>query len=87
MNVMQYKGYAARIEYSNEDGCFIGHLLGINDLIGFHGDSVNDLRAAFEDAVDDYLETCGKLGREPQKPYSGSIMLKISPDIHAAMAV
>ncbi len=70
MNTMSFKGYAARIEYSEDDGCFVGHIADINDIVGFHGDSVAELRAAFEEAVDDYLETCRKLERTPEKPYS-----------------
>ena len=57
MNTMNYKGYVARIEYSEEDGCFIGHIAGINDIVGFHASSVAELRTAFEEAVDDYLYT------------------------------
>ena len=87
MNTMNYKGYAARIEYSDEDGCFIGHIAGIRDVVGFHGDSVTELRAAFEEAVDDYLETCEKLNRTPQKPYSGNLMLRLPPDVHAKIAM
>ena len=83
---MTYKGYAARIEYSDEDGCFIGHIAAIKDVVGFHGESVADLRAAFEEAVDDYLETCAKLNRTPQKPYSGNLILRVPPEIHAAVA-
>lgn len=86
MKNMRYKGYAARIEYSDKDGCFVGHIAGIRDVVGFHGESVAELRSAFEEAVDDYLETCAKLGREPQKTYSGKLMLRIPPDIHAAVA-
>lgn len=56
-NTIYYKSYAARIEYSDEDGCFIGHIAGISDIVGFHGDSVSELHIAFEEAVDDYLET------------------------------
>ena len=63
MNLMTYKDYSARIEYSDEDGCFIGHIAGIRDVVGFHGESVAELRAAFEEAVDDYLATCEKLNR------------------------
>lgn len=55
MSTMIYKGYAARIEYSDEDACFIGHIARIKDVIGFHADSVKELRAAFIEAVDDYL--------------------------------
>lgn len=87
MNTMTHKGYAAQIEYSDEDQCFIGHIAGIKYVVGFHGESVSELRAAFEEAVDDYLETCARLNRLPQKPYSGKLMLRIPPEIHAAVAV
>ncbi len=83
MSTMTCKGYAARIEYSDEDGCFVGHIAGIRDVIGFHAESVKELRAAFEDAVNDYLSTCEKLGRAPQKPYSGKLMLRVPPEVHA----
>jgi len=86
MNTMIYRGYASRIEYSDDDRCFVGHIVGINDIVGFHGESVADLRRAFEEAVDDYLETCEKLGRAPQKPYSGKLMLRVPPEMHAAIA-
>jgi predicted HicB family RNase H-like nuclease len=87
VNTMTYKGYAARVEYSDADQAFIGHIAGISDIVGFHGESVAELRAAFEEAVDDYLETCEKLGRAPQKPYSGKLMLRVPPEVHAAVAV
>ncbi|MFM8454575.1 MAG: type II toxin-antitoxin system HicB family antitoxin [Gammaproteobacteria bacterium] len=87
MSTMIYKKYAARIEYSDEDKCFIGHIAGINDVVGFHGDSVKDLELAFHQAVDDYLLTCKKLGKMPQKPYSGHIMLRIPPEVHARSAM
>jgi predicted HicB family RNase H-like nuclease len=86
MKTMSYRGYAARIEYSDEDQCFVGHIVGIDDIVGFHGDCVADLRDAFREAVDDYLETCEKLGRAPQKPYSGRLMLRVPPEVHAAVA-
>ncbi|MBU2966730.1 type II toxin-antitoxin system HicB family antitoxin [Amphritea sp. 2_MG-2023] len=85
-NSMLYQGYAARIEFSSEDECFIGHIAGIKDVIGFHGETVSELKAAFEDAVTDYLETCRAVGKAPQKPYSGKLMLRMSPEIHAAVA-
>lgn len=87
MKTMTYQGYAARIEYSDEDGCFVGHVAGIRDVIGFHGESVAELRAAFEDAVDDYLQTCAQLGRPAQRPYSGRLMLRIPPEVHAHAAM
>lgn len=87
MSTMTYKSYAARIEYSDEDACFVGHIAGIKDVVGFHGDTVATLRAAFRGAVDDYFATCKKLGRAPQKPYSGKLMLRVSPEVHARAAM
>lgn len=87
MSPMKYKGYVARIEYSDDDGLFIGHIAGIQDVIGFHGESVSELRQLFHEAVDDYLDTCSKLGREPQKPYSGKLSLRLDPALHARVAL
>lgn len=87
MNTMTYKGFAARVEYSEEDGCFVGHIVGIRDVIGFHGESVAALRAAFGEAVDDYLKTCKKLKQEPNRPYSGQFRLRLDPGLHARAAM
>ena len=87
MNTMEHNGFAARVEYSEEDGCFIGHIAGIRDVIGFHGESVAQLRAAFVEAVDDYLATCKKLGNIPNKPYSGQFRLRLAPELHARAAM
>ena len=85
-NSLTYQGYAARIEFSAEDECFVGHIAGIQDTVGFHGESVSELTEAFREAVDDYLATCDKVGKTPQKPYSGKLMLRLPPEIHAAVA-
>lgn len=86
-NTMTYKGYRAIISYSAEDECLVGHLAGINDVVGFHGDSVEEIRKAFEEAVDFYLESCAKFGHKPNKPYSGRVTLRLPPDLHAKLAV
>lgn len=83
MNTMTYKGYAARIEYSEDDGCFVGHLAGIRDIVGFDGQTVAELKARFHEAVDDYLWGCQQLGTEPNKPFSGRVMLRLPPELHA----
>ena len=75
MNTMSYKGQTARLEFDDRDNIFVGHILGIADVIGLHADTVQALRAAFEEAVDDYIETCAKIGKEPQKPASPSLSL------------
>ena len=84
MNVMNYKGYTARIEYDPEDRIFVGHLSGINDIVGFHGTTVDELEQAFTEAVDDYIAACEKLGQEPNRPASGKLMLRVPPEVHAA---
>lgn len=71
MITMTYKEYTAQIVYSEEDGCFIGDLVGIRDIVSFHGDSLAEIREAFEEAVDDYLLTCQEFNRSPQKPVRG----------------
>lgn len=86
-NVMSYKGYQARIEYDDEDGIFTGRLAGIRDGVGFHADTVEGLREAFHEAVEDYLETCAKIGKEPQKAYSGQMMFRVNPEVHRKAAL
>lgn len=86
MNTLSRKGYVARIEFDDDDGLFVGRLIGIDDVVGFHGDSVASLRAAFEEAVEDYLASCARLGREPQRPYSGRFNIRIPADLHARAA-
>lgn len=82
-----YRGYAARIEYDDDDRIFTGRIAGIRDGVGFHADSVNGLRQAFHDAVEDYLETCAKIGKEPQKAYSGRVMFRLNPETHRRAAL
>lgn len=84
---MSCKGYTARIAYEDEDGVFVGRIAGIRDGVSFHGASVDELKAAFEEAVDDYLETCARIGKEPQRAYSGQVMFRIDPEIHRRAAL
>uniref|UniRef100_E6QPF8 HicB family protein n=1 Tax=mine drainage metagenome TaxID=410659 RepID=E6QPF8_9ZZZZ len=87
MNIMTHKGYTARIEFDERDNIFVGRLLGIRDIIGFHADTVADLRVALKESVEDYLEACRKLGKPPDKPASGRMMLRVPPSLHAAALV
>ena len=87
MSSMNYKGYSARIEYDDEDEIFFGRIAGIRDGVGFHADTVADLKAAFHEAVDDYLAACASIGKNPLKPYSGNLMLRVPPDTHARVAL
>lgn len=86
-SAMTYKGYAARIEYDDEDGIFVGRIAGIRDGVGFHADTVDRLREAFHEAVEDYIDTCARIGKEPQKTYSGQVMFRVSPEVHRKAAL
>lgn len=86
MKPLTYKGYAAHVEFDAEDRLFFGRLAGIDDIISFHGETVDKLVKAFEDAVDDYLETSEKIGRAQQRSYSGRLMLRVPPEVHAHAA-
>ncbi|WP_438268445.1 type II toxin-antitoxin system HicB family antitoxin [Mariluticola halotolerans] len=80
---LSYQGYQASVEFDAEDDIFVGRVLGINDVVGFHADDVKTLKQAFAEAVDDYLATCRKLGKTPEKLFSGNLMLRIAPSVHA----
>lgn len=83
-DVLTYKGYSTRPEYSIEDGVIFGKIEGISDLVSFECDSTapEDVEAAFREAVDDYLEACRAVGKEPNKSYKGSFNVRIDPVLH-----
>ncbi len=83
---MHYKGYDTEVVYEAEDDLLVGHILNISDIIGFHGDSIAAVRAAFEESVDDYLEHCKNIGKQPNKPFTGKVMFRIAPSTHAKAA-
>jgi predicted HicB family RNase H-like nuclease len=87
MNTMRYKGYVCRIDLDARDQILVGRLLGIRDIVSFHADSVTELHSAFEEAVDDYIATCDKLGKTPEKPASGKLMLRVAPNVHSAALI
>jgi predicted HicB family RNase H-like nuclease len=87
MNTLTYKGYTARIDFDDRDNILVGKLLGIKDFVSFHADNVVELRTAFEEAVEDYIETCKKINKLPAKPVNGKILLRVPPEIHAAALV
>jgi predicted HicB family RNase H-like nuclease len=84
MNTMTYKGYAARLDYDDDDKIIVGRILGIRDIVTFHGEAVPEMERAFHEAVDDYLAACAKLGQAPDKPVSGRMMLRVPQEVHRA---
>ncbi len=83
---LTYKGYSARVDYSPEDEALVGRVVGISDSVSFHGESVSEMVQSFHDAVDSYIMSFEAKGEPPQKPYSGQVMFRIPPELHARIA-
>ena len=79
---MTYKGYQATVELDEEAGIFHGDVMNTRDVITFQGTSVGELKQAFEDSVDDYLEFCASRGEDPEKPFSGKFLVRVPPEVH-----
>lgn len=80
--MMNYKGYIGKVEFDDEAGILSGIVINTRDVITFQGQSVGEIKKAFEESVDDYLEWCKEDGVEPEKPYSGKFNVRISPETH-----
>ena len=85
-DMMRYKDYRAVISYDEEDRIFVGEVFGISDSLNFHGRSIDELEEAFHDSVENYLELCRKIGKNPQKEYSGTFNVRTSPALHEKAA-
>lgn len=87
MGNLKYKGYLGSVEYSAEDECLFGKVLGLSkDTITYEGQTVAELKVDFETGVDSYLVSCAERGIEPTKSYSGSLNVRLTPDIHSQLA-
>ncbi|MFL5754387.1 MAG: type II toxin-antitoxin system HicB family antitoxin [Bacteroidia bacterium] len=86
-DVLTYKGYTGTVEFNAADQVLHGKVAGINDLVTYEGDSIKQLYRGFKEAVDDYLETCNKLGKEPEKVYKGIFNVRINPELHKQAAL
>jgi predicted HicB family RNase H-like nuclease len=88
MSTLNYRGYLGSIEPSVEDECLHGRIQFINDIITYEGESIAELKAAFEAAVNRYLQHCAKTGKQPNKPCSGTFNVRLGEELHrkAAMA-
>ena len=80
---MEYLGYVGSVVFDDEAGIFHGDVINTRDVITFQGESVAEIRQAFRDSVDDYLEFCADLGEAPEKPMSGKFNVRITPRLHA----
>jgi predicted HicB family RNase H-like nuclease len=86
-DLLRYKGYSTRPEYSAEDHVFYGKILGINDLVDFQSENAKELENEFHKAVDDYLDFCQEVGKEPEREYSGLFNVRIPPELHKEISM
>ncbi|MFO7883930.1 MAG: type II toxin-antitoxin system HicB family antitoxin [Desulfobacteraceae bacterium] len=85
--MIEYKGYFARVEFDDEANIFHGEVINLRDVITFQGESVDELRKAFTDSVEDYLEFCSERGEDPEKPYSGKFLVRVGPELHKTLVI
>jgi predicted HicB family RNase H-like nuclease len=81
-DILQYKDFIGSVHFNADDEIFFGKIEGIDDLISFEGNSVSELKQAFEEAVDDYIVLCKEHGKKIEKSYKGSFNVRIAPEIH-----
>lgn len=87
MGNLKYKGYIGSVEYNEEDNCLFGKVLGMSkDVISYEGVTIDELKIDFEAGVDAYLESCSSRGLEPRKAYSGTLNVRLNPEIHTKIA-
>jgi predicted HicB family RNase H-like nuclease len=83
--MLEYKGYVGTVEA--EDGVFLGRVAGLRDVITFEGTTFAEVEQAFHDSIDDYLAFCAERGEPPDRPFSGRIPLRVTPDAHRRAAI
>lgn len=84
---MNYKDYIGTVEYSSEDDCLYGKVLGVKGLMSYEGQSIKELKEDFHHAVDEYLDLCKQKGKTPQKSFKGSFNVRVTPELHRMAAI
>lgn len=79
---MEYKEYKAKVDFDDEAEILYGEVLGIKDVITFHGKTIKELKKEFKASVDDYLDFCKERGEKPEKPFSGHFVVRVKPELH-----
>ena len=85
--MLEHKGYRGHVEFDAQAGIFQGEILDTRDVVTFQGKTVNEIKRAFRDSVEDYLEFCAERGEEPDKPFSGRLMVRLSPELHRRLYI
>ena len=86
-DLLAYKNYNGTVEYSKEDDCLFGKVVGIKSLLSYEGNSVKELEEDFRNVIDEYLEECEEMGIQPEQPYKGVFNVRISPELHRSIAI
>ena len=86
-SLLSYKNYNGTVEYSKEDKCLYGKVIGIKSLLSYEGNSVVELETDFQNVIDEYLEDCKNRGVEPEISYKGTFNVRISPELHRMLAI
>ena len=84
---MTYQGYSAKVTFDPDAEVLHGEVVGLRDVITFQATSVEGLKEAFRDSVDDYLAWCAELGQEPERAYAGRFLLRMDPGLHRDLAL
>ena len=85
--MLRYRGFVGHAEYDESASVFHGEVLDTRDVITFEGTIVQELEKAFRESVDDYIEFCRERAEEPDKPFSGRLMVSLSPDLHRQLFI
>ena len=86
-NIIKYKGYAGLVEFDGEDKMFFGRVMDITDVLTFEGVTVEELENDFHAVIDEYLDFCKEIGKEPERPFSGRFIVRMPPELHRSIAV
>ena len=86
-SLLFYKNYNGTVEYSREDNCLFGKVVGIKSLLSYEGDSIHELEADFRSVIDEYLEDCVERNVTPETPFKGTFNIRISPELHRNIAI
>jgi len=85
--MLEYKGYTGAADFDDEAALFHGEVIDTRDVITFQGTSVEELELAFRESVDDYLDFCRERDEDPDKPFSGRLMLRLPTELHRKIYV
>jgi len=85
--MMKYKGYYGVVHYDDEAKIFHGEVINTKTVITFQGTTVSEIETSFQDSIDDYLDWCRERNKEPEKPFSGKFVLRLSPELHRRLNI